>query len=89
MYGEKPYNTEIKPSENPIVSMFTFGEGWHNFHHTYPKDYRASDPSRFNPTAVFIDSMASSNLVHDRKEACDKTKTRVNKFDPDNYCKIE
>jgi stearoyl-CoA desaturase (delta-9 desaturase) len=87
MYGEKPYNTNIQPSENPLVSLFTFGEGWHNFHHTYPKDYRASDPDKFNPTTFFIDSMASNDLVHDRKEMCEKTKG--DKFDPDNYCKLE
>ena len=86
MYGEKPYNKEIKPSENPVVSLFTLGEGWHNFHHSYPKDYRASEPSKFNPTTTFIDAMSSLDMVSNRKEKCFKTDGKGDKFDPDNYC---
>lgn len=85
MYGEKPYNEEIRPSENPLVSLFSLGEGWHNFHHSYPKDYRASEPSKFNPTSTFIDAMSSLNIVSNRKEKCFKT-DGTDKFDPDNYC---
>ncbi|CAN0157458.1 unnamed protein product [Ectocarpus sp. 13 AM-2016] len=48
------------------------GEGWHNWHHKYPFDYSASElgvSMQFNPTRMFIDSMAFVGLVTDRKRA--------------------
>lgn len=54
-YGsDRPYNKKIGACENLWVSIYGLGEGWHNYHHTYPKDYRASEPHKFNPTAWFI-----------------------------------
>ena len=91
MYGEKPYNSEIQPSENLFVSLITFGEGWHNFHHTYPKDYRASDKNKYNPSTLFIDYMASFGLASNLYEKCKKTEhvKGMDKFDKNNYCKLE
>ncbi|XP_021937379.1 acyl-CoA desaturase-like [Zootermopsis nevadensis] len=43
LYGTRPYNGEIQPVESSTVSILTCGEGWHNFHHTFPSDYRASE----------------------------------------------
>ncbi|KAJ4439346.1 hypothetical protein ANN_07468, partial [Periplaneta americana] len=46
LYGNRPYNREIQPLENEFVSLITYGEGWHNFHHMFPYDYRASEFGR-------------------------------------------
>ena len=90
MYGTKPYNTEIEPAENLFVSLITFGEGWHNFHHTYPKDYRASEASKFNPSYAFIDLMKMLGLASNRYEKCEKTTIKgVDKFDKSNYNKLD
>ena len=90
MYGEKPYNSTIEPSENLFVSLITFGEGWHNFHHTYPKDYRASEKHKFNPSYAFIDLMKTLGLASNTYEKCEKTTVEgVDKFDKTNYCKLE
>ncbi|MCP6116884.1 hypothetical protein NL387_26720, partial [Klebsiella pneumoniae] len=35
-WGGKPYDKNIKPSENISVSVFALGEGFHNYHHTFP-----------------------------------------------------
>jgi fatty-acid desaturase len=36
------------------------GEGWHNYHHVYPWDYKTAESPRywFNPTLLFIDVAA-------------------------------
>jgi len=39
LYGDHPYDVVSYPSENPYVSFFAVGEGWHNWHHKYPFDY--------------------------------------------------
>lgn len=53
--GSKPFKNNIKASENFFISLITFGEGWHNYHHSFPKDYRASEINKYNPTTYFID----------------------------------
>mmetsp|Transcript_23008 Transcript_23008/g.32413 ORF Transcript_23008/g.32413 Transcript_23008/m.32413 type:complete len:332 (-) Transcript_23008:85-1080(-) len=70
LYGDHPYDPLSYPSENPFVSFCSVGEGWHNWHHKYPFDYAASEfgiSSQFNPSKLFIDTMARLGLVWDRK----------------------
>ena len=59
MFGMKPYDVKIGPVENMAVTVLAIGEGFHNYHHTFPFDYRASEwGSRLNITTAFIDLMA-------------------------------
>jgi len=70
LYGDHPYDYLSYPSENPIVSFCSVGEGWHNWHHKYPFDYAASEygiSSQFNPSKLFIDILAAVGLVWGRK----------------------
>ena len=70
LYGDHPYDVLSYPSENPFVSFFSVGEGWHNWHHKYPFDYAASEfgiSSQFNPSKMFIDLCAAFGLVWGRK----------------------
>ncbi|KAH8800329.1 acyl-CoA desaturase [Xylogone sp. PMI_703] len=38
--GSQPYADRHTPKDHIITALITFGEGWHNFHHTFPADYR-------------------------------------------------
>lgn len=38
--GTQPYSTTSSARNVPILDLFTAGEGNHNFHHTFPTDYR-------------------------------------------------
>ena len=72
LYGNRPYDPKLWPSENPFVSICAIGEGWHNWHHKYPYDYAASEfgaSRQFNPTKIFIDFLAMIGLVTKRKRA--------------------
>jgi len=69
-WGPKPYNASHRTTENGWVSLFAFGEGWHNWHHAFPWDYAAAELEphlQFNLTKVFIDFLALLGLVWDRK----------------------
>jgi len=71
-FGDRHYDSNIWPAENPIVSFFAIGEGWHNWHHKYPFDYAASEfgiSTQYNPTKMFIDLGASMGQVYKRKRA--------------------
>lgn len=36
LFGTKAYRARDESRNNPIVALFTFGEGWHNNHHAFP-----------------------------------------------------
>ena len=40
MWGGRPYTEENTARDNPVLAVFTFGEGYHNFHHNFAHDYR-------------------------------------------------
>jgi stearoyl-CoA desaturase (delta-9 desaturase) len=68
LWGQRPYK-DIPPAENTFTTLVAMGEGWHNFHHAYPYDYRASELGLWNPTTVFLDALAACGLVWGRKVA--------------------
>lgn len=70
MMGHKPYDKRINPVENLLVSIGAIGEGFHNFHHTFPRDYATSEFGfiYFNFTKGFIDFMAWIGQAYDRNK---------------------
>lgn len=38
--GSQPFSKQHTAVNNWLVSFVTYGEGYHNFHHTFPGDYR-------------------------------------------------
>jgi len=74
MIGMRPYDKNISPSENKLVSWGAIGEGWHNYHHTFPYDYRASELGyEINLTSMFIDLMARIGWAYNLKTVAPKT----------------
>ncbi|KAG5262753.1 hypothetical protein AALO_G00278490 [Alosa alosa] len=43
MWGNRPYDSKINPRENRWVTFSAIGEGFHNYHHTFPYDYATSE----------------------------------------------
>lgn len=54
--------------ENLFLSIITNGEGYHNYHHTFPYDYKASDRGKFNVSTYVIDMFAKLGLAYDLQE---------------------
>lgn len=70
LFGTRPFDKTMFPAENWVVSFFSVGEGWHNYHHAFPWDYRASElGSPLNTTGMFLDFLAKWGQVYDRREA--------------------
>ncbi|KAG5667062.1 hypothetical protein PVAND_015062 [Polypedilum vanderplanki] len=67
----KPYDKNIEPSDSKLFGTLTFGEGWHNFHHVFPWDYKVSELPlyRYNVTIPFIDFFAWLGWATDLKVA--------------------
>ena len=82
LWGNKPYDRNINPVENPIVVLGAVGEGYHNYHHTFPFDYSTSElGGTWNVTTLLIDAMAWIGQAYDRKrvshEAISRRKLRT------------
>lgn len=79
MWGNRPYDQNINPRENQFVAFSAIGEGFHNYHHTFPYDYATSEfGCRVNLTTAFIDLMCLLGLASDPKRVSrDLIRSRV------------
>jgi stearoyl-CoA desaturase (delta-9 desaturase) len=52
------------------VSVLALGEGWHNYHHTFPWDYKTAELGNYgmNITTAFIDFFALIGWAYDLKQ---------------------
>lgn len=51
MIGSRPYDTETSARDSALMALFTYGEGYHNYHHKFQADYRnAIKPWGYDPT---------------------------------------
>jgi stearoyl-CoA desaturase (delta-9 desaturase) len=52
-FGKRTYDKDASARDHWLVAILTFGEGYHNFHHRFPSDYRNGvkwyhwDPSKW------------------------------------------
>lgn len=68
--GNRPYDRTINPRENRFVAFGAIGEGFHNYHHTFPYDYSTSEYGwRGNITTCFIDAVCWLGLASNCKTA--------------------
>ena len=40
-WGQRPYRTVERSTNNILVALLTYGEGWHNNHHKFPRSAQA------------------------------------------------
>ncbi|XP_045456839.1 acyl-CoA Delta(11) desaturase-like [Melitaea cinxia] len=75
-HGYRPYNKDIIPRENRLVATLTLGEGWHNYHHAFPFDYKAAEHfDMFNFGSFFIKCFEKIGWAYDLRQA---TPTMIN-----------
>jgi stearoyl-CoA desaturase (delta-9 desaturase) len=57
VWGKQTYTDKNSARDNGILAFFTFGEGYHNFHHIFENDYRNGIRWwQFDPTKWLIKS---------------------------------
>jgi stearoyl-CoA desaturase (Delta-9 desaturase) len=77
--GSKPYDLTTSARDSFVTALFTFGEGYHNYHHRFPNDYRNGvQPWHFDPTKWLIYGLslvgATRNLRRIPKERVDRAR---------------
>jgi stearoyl-CoA desaturase (delta-9 desaturase) len=66
LWGSQPHGQADSSRDSWLVSLVTFGEGYHNYHHTYQSDYRNGprwynfDPSKWLIFMLWKMDLASS-----------------------------
>ena len=64
IYGKRPHETGDDSTNNWFVALLTFGEGWHNNHHAFPRSARHGMRwYEVDISAVFIWSLEKTRLA--------------------------
>lgn len=67
--GEASFDNKMTPRDHFITALVTVGEGYHNFHHQFPMDYRnAVKWFQYDPTKWFIAAMKGVGLATNLKK---------------------
>ncbi|MBA3882610.1 MAG: acyl-CoA desaturase [Chthoniobacterales bacterium] len=62
--GRQPYSIRCSARDSFLLALFTFGEGYHNYHHEFQHDYRNGvKPWNFDPTKWIIWSLSRVRLT--------------------------
>jgi stearoyl-CoA desaturase (Delta-9 desaturase) len=63
-FGHQRYSNRNSSRDSPLLALLTLGEGYHNFHHTFPRDYRNGIRwYHWDPTKWWIASLAAVGLA--------------------------
>ncbi|GKZ32220.1 stearoyl-CoA 9-desaturase [Aspergillus brasiliensis] len=66
--GEQPFDDRNSPRDHVLTALATMGEGYHNFHHEFPSDYRnAIRWYQYDPTKWAIWVWGRVGLARDLK----------------------
>ncbi|TGZ84914.1 hypothetical protein EX30DRAFT_337366 [Ascodesmis nigricans] len=67
--GDQPFDDRNSPRDHVITAFVTLGEGYHNFHHEFPSDYRnAIEWHQYDPTKWCIWIWKQLGLAYDLKQ---------------------
>ena len=68
-FGETTFDDTITPRDHILTSILTWGEGYHNFHHEFPSDYRNGIHwYDYDPTKWLIYFFKTIGLAYDLNE---------------------
>jgi stearoyl-CoA desaturase (Delta-9 desaturase) len=71
IWGRRPYTDENTARDNDILAIFTYGEGYHNYHHLFQYDYRNGIRwYQIDPTKWLIAGLSFVGLTKNLKR-CD------------------
>lgn len=65
IWGSQPYTDKNTARDNAVLAVFTFGEGYHNYHHIFENDYRNGIYWwQYDPTKWLIKTCSWLGLAH-------------------------
>ncbi len=81
-WGKQPFTDTNSAKDNGVIALFTFGEGYHNFHHIFEYDYRNGIKWwQYDPTKWLIRGLSfvglTKNLRRCPEERIEKAKLQM------------
>ncbi len=77
-FGTRPYTEANTARDNGLLAPFTFGEGYHNFHHMWPGDYRNGVRwYQFDSTKWLLQGLSWLGMVKNLRRVSDATIRRA------------
>ncbi|MFT4749017.1 MAG: stearoyl-CoA desaturase (delta-9 desaturase) [Pseudohongiellaceae bacterium] len=68
IWGKQPYSDQSSARDNGLLALITYGEGYHNYHHTFQWDYRNGVKWwHYDPTKWMIGGLSFFGLTSDLK----------------------
>lgn len=65
LWGRQPHGTQDSSRDNWVISFVSFGEGYHNYHHTFARDYRnGPEWYNFDPSKWLIYTLSRVGLTY-------------------------
>jgi len=78
MIGKKTYDEHASAGDSWFWAILTNGEGYHNYHHKFPNDYRSSYRwYHWDPSKWFIYALSRVGLVRDLKKTSESKITEA------------
>jgi stearoyl-CoA desaturase (delta-9 desaturase) len=72
MVGRQPYSRDHSARDSSVMAVLAFGEGYHNYHHSFPFDYRNGIRGwHFDPAKWAIYGLSLVGLARDLRRASD------------------
>jgi stearoyl-CoA desaturase (delta-9 desaturase) len=66
MIGTRPYNKKETARDSHLLAFITFGEAYHNFHHTFESDYRNGyNWYEWDPTKWIVSGLSKLGITYD------------------------
>ncbi|WP_309383253.1 acyl-CoA desaturase [Cerasicoccus frondis] len=70
--GNQPYSTKHSARDSWLMAIFTFGEGYHNYHHEFQHDYRNGvKPWQWDPTKWTIWALSKVGMTSNLRTVSD------------------
>jgi stearoyl-CoA desaturase (delta-9 desaturase) len=68
--GSQPYSRRDSSRDSLLAALLTMGEGYHNYHHTFPNDYRNGvGRHQFDPTKWILRALVPFGLTANLRRA--------------------
>jgi stearoyl-CoA desaturase (Delta-9 desaturase) len=76
--GSRRYSDKTTARDNLFVALLSMGEGYHNYHHAFPSDYRNGQRALdYDPSKWILRSLAALGVVRNLRRASDQAVVRA------------
>ncbi|MBV9080201.1 MAG: fatty acid desaturase [Elusimicrobia bacterium] len=78
LIGRQPYSDRDSSRDSWVLALVTYGEGYHNYHHRFPSDYRNGIRAyHWDPTKWLVKGLEAVGLTYNLRQIPNETILRA------------